>query len=42
MEEAKISERVLEYVRSLWAGAALPIMVEAGISGYVQYYRNRK
>ena len=42
MEEAEIYQRVLEYVRSLWAGAALPIMVEAGISGYVQYYQNRK
>ena len=42
MEESGIYGRVLDYVRTFSAGSDLPIMVEVGISGYVQYYQNRK
>ena len=41
-EEAGIFELVLEYARRFSAGSDLPIIVEVGISGYVDYYRNRK
>jgi glyoxylase-like metal-dependent hydrolase (beta-lactamase superfamily II) len=41
MGDAKISERAAEYVMSFTSLSALPLMVQVGISGYVQYYRSR-
>ena len=41
-DEQKISERVLEYLRKYAPEAELPVVVEASVSGYVEYFRNRK
>ncbi len=41
MEDSRISERVVEYVMSFSSVSDLPLMVQVGISGYVQYYRSR-
>lgn len=42
MEDPRISERVVEYVRSFSSLSDLPLMVQVGISGYIQYYRSKK
>ncbi len=41
MEDSKVSESVVEYVMSFTSLSDLPLMVQVGISGYVQYYRSR-
>lgn len=41
-DEQKISERVLVYLRKYAPEAELPIIVEASVSGYVDYFRNKK
>lgn len=41
-DEEKISKRVLEYLRKYWPQAELPTVVKASVSGYVDYFRNRK
>ncbi|MBM4444434.1 MAG: MBL fold metallo-hydrolase [Chloroflexi bacterium] len=41
LDDSKISERAVEYVKSFASLSALPLMVQVGISGYVQYYRSR-
>jgi glyoxylase-like metal-dependent hydrolase (beta-lactamase superfamily II) len=41
MEDSGISERVVEYVMSFSSISHLPLMVQVGISGYIQYYRSR-
>ncbi|OGO03932.1 MAG: hypothetical protein A2Y91_08460 [Chloroflexi bacterium RBG_13_54_8] len=41
-DERRISGRVLEYLRTYVAKAELPIIVEASIAGYIDYFRNKK
>ena len=41
-DEPRISELVLQYVKGFSKGAELPVIIEAGISGYIQYYRNNR
>ncbi len=40
--DADIYARVQEYVKGFTGGADLPVVVEASISGYIEYYRSRK
>ncbi|MCX6000014.1 MAG: hypothetical protein NTU41_10635, partial [Chloroflexi bacterium] len=40
-DEQRISERVLEHLRRFLPEARLPVIVEASVSGYASYFRNR-
>ena len=41
-DERRIGERILEYTRGFSTYAQLPIIVEASVLGYIDYYRNRR
>ena len=40
--DSEIFAGAQDYVRGFTGGADIPIVVEAGISGYIEYYRDRK
>lgn len=40
--DSEIFASVQDFVKTFTDGADLPIVVEAGISGYIEYYRSRK
>jgi glyoxylase-like metal-dependent hydrolase (beta-lactamase superfamily II) len=40
--DTEIFAKVQDYVKDFTGGADLPVVVEAGISGYIEYYRGRK
>ena len=40
-DDERISERILEYVRTFEPDAELHVIVQASIAGYIAYYRNQ-
>ena len=40
-DDKRITQRVLQYVRTFKSDAELPLMVEASVAGYIDYYRNQ-